>query len=173
MRSTTMVAVRRLGQHVLHRCNCSRRSTDALEPDPNANDPAPAEDRFFKRPFSSQNSPRDTPRRTLEHLPTWLSGPATARRTLMAGDAAAQLLQHRAVAGAASHGSVQAEAVDVGAQRLLVVRVPGHALQAALALASVFSSRGTGPSAGTVPCPRSAPCSVSTFRPARGPKAMR
>jgi hypothetical protein len=75
--------------------------------------------------------------------------------------------------GATAHRGVQAEAVDVGAKVLLEVRVPGYALQAALALASASPSRGTGPPAGAVPCPRSAPCTVSTFWPARGPKAMR
>ena len=34
----------------------------------------PAEDRLFKRPFSSQN----TPRRALGHAPTWLLGAAPA-----------------------------------------------------------------------------------------------
>ena len=77
------------------------------------------------------------------------------------------LLQRLAVVGATAHSCVQAEVVDVGAQRLLEVCVLGHALQAAPALASAGPSRGTGPSAGTVPCPRSAPCTVSTFCPAR------
>ncbi len=43
-----------------------------------------------------------------------------------AGDVAAQLLQRLAVVGAAAHGGVQAEPVDVGAQRLLEVLLPGH-----------------------------------------------
>ena len=43
-----------------------------------------------------------------------------------AGDVAAQFLQRLAVVSAAAHGGVQAEAVDVGAQRLLEVRLPGH-----------------------------------------------
>jgi len=38
---------------------------------------------------------------------------------------AAQLLQRQAVVGAAAHGGVEAEALDVGAQSLLEVRVPG------------------------------------------------
>ena len=47
-----------------------------------------------------------------------------------ARDVAAQLLQRLAVVGAAAHRGVQAETVDVGKQRLLEVRIPGHALQA-------------------------------------------
>ena len=42
------------------------------------------------------------------------------------GDVAAQLIERLAVIGAAVHGSVQAEAVDVGAKVLLEVRLPGH-----------------------------------------------
>ena len=42
-----------------------------------------------------------------------------------AGHVAARLRQRLAVEGAAAHGSVQAEAADVGAQRLLEVLVPG------------------------------------------------
>ena len=51
------------------------------------------------------------------------------------------IAEARGVVGCAAHGGVQAEPVDVGAQRLLKVPVPGHALQAALALASVSPSR--------------------------------
>jgi len=43
-----------------------------------------------------------------------------------ARDVAAQLLQRLAVVGTAAHGGMQAEALDVGAQSLLEVRVPGH-----------------------------------------------
>ena len=43
-----------------------------------------------------------------------------------ARDLATQLLQRLAVFGAAAHGGVKAEAVDVGAQRLLEVCVPRH-----------------------------------------------
>ncbi|MDP1690730.1 MAG: hypothetical protein Q8L49_02005, partial [Burkholderiaceae bacterium] len=43
-----------------------------------------------------------------------------------AGDGAAQPLQRLAIVGAAAHGSVQAEAVAVGAQRLLEVLLAGH-----------------------------------------------
>ena len=39
---------------------------------------------------------------------------------------AAQLRQRPEVVGRAAHGSVQAEAVDVGAKVLLEVRIPGH-----------------------------------------------
>ena len=46
-----------------------------------------------------------------------------------AGDVAAQLLQRLAVVGAAAHGAVQAEAVDVSAERLLEVFVPWHRAQ--------------------------------------------
>lgn len=45
------------------------------------------------------------------------------RRT---GDVAAQLLDRLAVVGTTSHGSVQAEPVDVSAQVLLETRLPGH-----------------------------------------------
>ena len=76
----------------------------------------------------------DLPGRVGLHAPVGQSG---------ACDAAAQLLQRLAVVGATAHSCVQAEAVDVGAQRLLEVRVPGHALQAAPALASAGPSRGT------------------------------
>jgi len=38
----------------------------------------------------------------------------------------ARLLQRLAIIGAAAHGGMQAEALDVGAQRLLEVGVPGH-----------------------------------------------
>jgi len=41
-------------------------------------------------------------------------------------DVAAQLLQRLAVVGAAAHGGVEAEDLDVGAQSLLEVPVPGH-----------------------------------------------
>jgi len=43
-----------------------------------------------------------------------------------AGDVAAQLLQRLAILCTAAHSGVQAETVDVGAQRLLEVRIPGH-----------------------------------------------
>lgn len=43
-----------------------------------------------------------------------------------AGDVAAQLFQRPAVIGAAAHGCVQTEPVDVGTQGLLEVRIPGH-----------------------------------------------
>ena len=43
-----------------------------------------------------------------------------------AGDVAAKLLQRLAVVGAAAHGSVQAETVDIDAQRLLEVLLSGH-----------------------------------------------
>jgi len=36
-------------------------------------------DRLFKRPFFSQNTPRNTPRRALGHAPAWLLGAAPAR----------------------------------------------------------------------------------------------
>ena len=55
-------------------------------------------------------------------------------------DVAAQLLQRLAVFGAAARGGVQAESVDVGAQRLLEVRVPGHrALQRQHLLAGAWA----------------------------------
>jgi hypothetical protein len=43
-----------------------------------------------------------------------------------AGDVAAQLLQRIAVIGRDAHGCVQTESIDVGAQRLLELRLPGH-----------------------------------------------
>ena len=43
-----------------------------------------------------------------------------------AGDVAAQWLQRIAVIGRAAHGCVQTESIDVGAQRLLELRLPGH-----------------------------------------------
>jgi len=36
-------------------------------------------DRLFKRPFFSQNTPRNTPRRALGHAPKWLLRAAPAR----------------------------------------------------------------------------------------------
>jgi hypothetical protein len=42
------------------------------------------------------------------------------------GDVAAQLLQRLPVVGHAAHGGVQAEPVDVGAEHLLEVLLPGH-----------------------------------------------
>jgi hypothetical protein len=41
-------------------------------------------------------------------------------------DVAAQLLQRLVIVGAAAHGSVQAETVDVGAQMPIEVGIPGH-----------------------------------------------
>ena len=38
-----------------------------------------AGDRLFKRPFFSQNTPRNIPRRALGHAPAWLLGAAPAR----------------------------------------------------------------------------------------------
>jgi len=49
-----------------------------------------------------------------------------------ARDVAAQLLQPLAVVGAAAHGGVQAEAVDVGAQRLDLLKSPTANNHAAL-----------------------------------------
>ena len=43
-----------------------------------------------------------------------------------AGDVAAQLFQRLALVGAAAHGGVQAETLNVGAHILLGVRIPGH-----------------------------------------------
>jgi hypothetical protein len=37
-----------------------------------------------------------------------------------------ELQDHLAVVGAAAHSGMQAETVDVGAQVLLEVRIPGH-----------------------------------------------
>jgi len=45
---------------------------------PDFSDPG-AGDRLFKRPFFSQNTPRNTPRRALGHEPAWLLGSAPAR----------------------------------------------------------------------------------------------
>jgi hypothetical protein len=42
------------------------------------------------------------------------------------GDVAAPLFQRLPLIGGATHGGVQAEAVDVGAKMLLEVRIPGH-----------------------------------------------
>ena len=67
--------------------------------------PPPAagpEDRLFKQPFSSRNTPRNTPRRALGHAPAWLLGAAA---------------QTRRVNNAAVRWPMQATKAPAGSQR--------------------------------------------------------